>query len=139
MKTMLNRLTFTLAIIVLNVAMPVWCTAQVTGGNRTLVTPSKKASFSDYLIVKLKATTEEQKSYVRVVAKLTELKRLDKGLVLAMERYAGRKNPQFPLPVFERAMRFEAAKRGVPIPTIKEIVARNGASAAQAVRDSRIR
>jgi hypothetical protein len=41
-------------------------------------------------------------------------------LVVAIERYAIRRNPQFPFPFFERAMRIEAAKRGVTLPESRQ-------------------
>lgn len=113
--------------------------AEIPISNGGSVVPSKAPSLSDYLISQLRATTADQRSYVREIVKLVEKGKLEKRLVLALERYARRKSPYFPLPVFERALRVEAGKRGVAVPMIQEIVARNGASAAQAVRDSRIR
>lgn len=113
--------------------------AQTTVSNRSAVVATKGPSLEDYLISRLRATTTDQKSYVREIVKLVDQGRLEKRTVIAMERYARRKSPFFPLPAYERALRVEAAKRGVAVPTLKEIVARNGASAAQAVRDSRFR
>ena len=113
--------------------------AQTPITNGAAVVPSKAPSLSDYLISRLRATTDDQRSYVREVVQLVEQGKLERRLVLALERYARRKSPYFPLPVYERALRVEAAKRGVTVPLIQEIVARNGATAAQAVRDSRIR
>ena len=76
---------------------------------------------------------------MREVVKLVDEKKLERRLVLALERYARRKNPNFALPVFERALRVEAGKRGVPVPMIIEIVARNGANTARSIRESRFR
>ena len=113
--------------------------AQASSDSRGPIVSSRTASFSDYLISRLRAANAEQRSYVQEVAKLVDENRLEKRLVLALERYARRKSPSFPLPVFERALRVEAGKRGVAVPMIKEIVARNGTSAARAARDSRFR
>lgn len=118
--------------------MPGVADAQIPAPPTTVVI-SKDASLSDFLINRLRATTDDQRDYVRKVVKLVEDGKLEKRLVLALERYARRKSPYFPLPIYERALRFEAGKRGVAVPTIEEIVARNGASAAQAIRDSRFR
>ncbi|MDM4015877.1 hypothetical protein [Roseiconus lacunae] len=101
--------------------------------------PSKAPSLEDYLVSRLRATSEDQRSYVHEIVRLIDQRKLDKRLVLALERRARGKNPVFPLPVFERTLRFEAARRRITVPTIQEIVARNGASAVQAVQDSRFR
>ncbi len=100
---------------------------------------SKQASLSEYLVNRLRATTDDQQDYVQQVVKLVEDGKLEKRLVLALERYARRRSPYFPLPVFERAMRYEGARRGVAVPALQEVVARNGASTARAIRDSRFR
>ena len=116
--------------------------AQIVGGTTTVapqtqVTPTRVASLNDYLISRLKATTDDQKSYVREVVKLVDQRKLEKRIVLALERYSRRKSPYFPLPVFERALRVEGAKRGVKVPMIQEIVARNGDNAARAILQNR--
>lgn len=100
---------------------------------------SKDASLAEYLVNRLRATTDDQRDYVQQIVKLVEDGKLEKRLILALERYARRKSPYFPLPVYERALRYEAAKRGVTVPTIQEVIARNGVSAARAIRDSRLR
>lgn len=101
--------------------------------------PNRSIPLSDYLISRLRATTDGQRDYVREIAQLVEKNKLERRLVLALERYARRKNPHIPLPIYERALRVEAAKRGVAVPTIKQVVARNGVTAARAVQDTRIR
>lgn len=116
---------------------PAQITANSSGQSATMLTPT--TSLYDFLVNRLRATSTDQRDYVREIVRLVDQKRLEKRLVLALERYARRKSPYFPLPVYERALRVEAAKRGVTVPLIREIVARNGASATQAVRDSRIR
>lgn len=128
-----------LASLLVLVAFSTEASAQIGLGNGVTVVAPQGASLSDFLISRLRATTTDQRDYVREIVKLVEQNKLEKRIVLALERYARRKSPYFPLPVYERALRVEAAKRGVAVPTIQEIVARNGASAAQAVRDSRFR
>jgi len=49
----------------------------------------------------------------------TETGELDQARVLAFERYAIRRNPEFPFPFFERAMRFEADRTGVVLPPVR--------------------
>jgi len=39
--------------------------------------------------------------------------------LIAIQRYAMRRNPQFPFPYFERAMRFEAEKVGIDLPPVQ--------------------
>jgi hypothetical protein len=128
-----------IALLVLVGAIYTTVRAENTPPGGSTVRPTRAISLADYLISRLRATTEDQKSYLREVCKQVDQGRLEKRLVLALERYARRKNPSFAFPVFERALRVEAGKRGVPLPTIKEIVARNGANAARAASDSRIR
>ena len=103
----------------------------------TSVPLTRNATLSDFLVNRLRATTADQQDYVRQVVKLVEDGKLEKRLVLALERYASARNPYFPLPVYERALRFQGARLGVTVPTIQEIIARNGATAARALRDSR--
>ena len=115
------------------------CQAQITTPQILSAQPTKRATIEDYLINRLRATTEDQKAYVRTVVQLVDQKRLDLKLVLALQRRARMKMPHFPLPIFEQTIRFEGRKRGVVVPTLREIVARNGASAARAVTDTRSR
>lgn len=81
------------------------------------------ATLADQLINRLRATTGEQQQFVRDVVGRTERGQLDPALVLAVQRYAIRRRSDFPFPFFERALRFEAAKRGVNIPAVRRIVA----------------
>ncbi|MEO1526020.1 MAG: hypothetical protein AAFX06_11330 [Planctomycetota bacterium] len=115
------------------------CQAQITTPQILSAQTNKRATIEDYLINRLRATTDDQKAYVREILQLVDQRRLDLKLVLALQRRARAKRPHFPLPIFEQTIRFEGRKRGVAVPTLQEIVARNGASARQAVRDSRIR
>lgn len=77
------------------------------------------ARLEEQLVNRLRATTAGQQAYIRSVVKLVDQNRLDLPLVVAIERYALRRNPQFALPFFERALKFEASKRGVAVPSIR--------------------
>ncbi len=113
--------------------------AQITPPSRLSASPSKTASLEEYLVNRLRATTPDQQSYVREIVRLQEQGRLEKRLLIALERYSRRKSPFLPLVVFERALKIEAGKRRVAVPTLRDVVARNGASAAQSISDSRNR
>ncbi|PAY19722.1 hypothetical protein CKO51_09460 [Rhodopirellula sp. SM50] len=139
MKLSLRMTVIAPALLLATAGLAPRVAAQTGITNTAIVAPTQGAALDDYLISRLRATTEDQRHYVREIVKLVDQNKLEKRLVLALERYARRKSPYFPLPAYERALRVEAAKRGVAVPTLKEIVARNGASAARAVRDSRFR
>jgi hypothetical protein len=95
------------------------CAAQITDPRVTSATEGRTATLEEQLINQLRATTEERKAYVRMVVQYTTTGELDPRLVIAIQRYAARKNPQFPFPYFERAMRFEAEKRGIELPPVQ--------------------
>ena len=113
--------------------------AQITAPRVLSGTVTRRATIDEYLINRLRATTEDQKDYVREVVRLCHDGRLELRLILALQRRARVSMPHFPLPVFERTLRAEAGKRRVVVPTLDEIVARNGAAAARAAADSRFR
>lgn len=93
--------------------------AQVSERNGVKPTGNRVATLDEQLVNQLRATTEERKAYVRLVVQLVESGRLEQSYVQAITRYAIRKNPQFPFPYFERAMRFEAQKRGITLPPVQ--------------------
>ncbi len=82
-------------------------------------TGSRVATLEQQLTNQLRATTAERQAYIRIVVQLTENGQLEERLVQAIQRYATRKNSTFPFPYFERAMRFEAAKRGIELPPVQ--------------------
>ena len=127
------------SILLIAMSLGGTCEAQITPSQILSAQPSKRATIEDYLINRLRATTEDQKDYVREVLRLVDQRRLELKLVLALQRRARARRPHFPLPLFEQTIRFEGRKRGVVVPTLQEIVARNGASATRAARDSRLR
>lgn len=93
--------------------------AQITVPRVTSAT-GPLATLEEQLINRLKATTDERRNYVRLIVRNVESGRLTPRLVIAIERYAIRRNPEFPFPFFERALRFEAAKIGVSLPTVRQ-------------------
>ncbi|MEM6468137.1 MAG: hypothetical protein AAF802_01110 [Planctomycetota bacterium] len=143
----MNPVHLSVKSVLLLIAVVGTCSCTQNASAQITVTPSSQSAIRvsptttlfDFLVNRLRATSADQQTYVREVVRLVEQRRLEKRLVLALERYSRRKNPFFPLPIYERALRVEAAKRGVTVPLLSEIVARSGATASRAVRDSRIR
>jgi hypothetical protein len=74
----------------------------------------------EQLVNRLRAFDQEKRSYVAMVVKQVESGKLDLKLVLAVERYAIRRNSEFPFPFFERALRYQAGLRGVALPTVRQ-------------------
>ena len=73
----------------------------------------------DQLVNRLRATREDQQSYIRFVVEQVRKEKLEAKLVVAIERYAMRRNRNYPFPFFERALRYEAAKKGVALPPLE--------------------
>ena len=93
--------------------------AQLTTRRITSATENKVATLDEQLINQLRATTEDRKAFIRMVVLLVDQERFEKGHLLAIQRYAMRRNPDFPFPYFERAMRFEAEKVGITLPPVQ--------------------
>ena len=93
--------------------------AQITTPTNSGYGGTQTASLEDQLINRLKATTEDRQAYIRLVVQRVDAGIIDKGRVLAFERYAIRKNPHFPFPFFERAMRAEANRLDIYLPPVK--------------------
>ena len=96
--------------------------AQITTPRTLSASTDQLATLQEFLINRLRATTEERKAYVRRVVELVRTGKLETKLVLAIYRHAIKKNPTFPLPFFERALKVEAGKRGVAVPTIRQFL-----------------
>lgn len=77
------------------------------------------ANLEEQLINRLRATRTGQREYLKTIVNLVDAKTLDFGLVVAVERYALRRNPRYPFPFFERALNFEARKRNITLPSIQ--------------------
>lgn len=94
--------------------------AQITQPRKLSATTDRSANLTEQLTNRLRAFDEEKRSYVAMVVKQVRDGKLDARLVLAVQRYAIRRNAEFPFPFFERALRYEAGKRGVNLPTVRQ-------------------
>lgn len=95
--------------------------AQITAPRGFSDGPGSVASLEEQLINRLRATTDQQKGFLRRVSVVVEEGKLEQRLVVAVYRYSLKRNPIYPFPFFERAMRFEARKRGVNLPPVQLI------------------
>lgn len=93
--------------------------AQITTSRSLTGGGSPVATLDEQLINRLRATTDAQQTYLRSIVKLVDQEKLDSRLVVAIERYAQRRNPRYPFPYFERALRYEAGKRGIALAPIR--------------------
>lgn len=93
--------------------------AQITAPRTLSADIDPVARLEEQLINRLHATTEVQRSYLRHVVKLVEENKLSLELVVAIERYSLRRNPRYAFPFFERALRYEGAKRGVALASVR--------------------
>ena len=84
---------------------------QITAPRVTSADGPQVATLEEQLINRLRATTEERQSYIRLILAKTEQGLFDQGRILAIERYAIKKNPRFPFPYFELHHAFEVGKR----------------------------
>ena len=111
----------TLKFIVLVVALTTTSgvVGQITSPRVLSSSRSTSATLEEQLLNRLKATRDDQRGYVKHIVALTKNGKLDRKLVVAVERYALRRNAQYPFPFFERALKYEAAKRRVVLPTVR--------------------
>jgi hypothetical protein len=93
--------------------------AQVTMPRILSATPKRTATLEEQLVNRLRATQDQQKAYIKFLVKQVNENKLDTRLVLAIEKKALQRNPYYPFPFFERAMRFEAKKRNVILPPVQ--------------------
>ncbi|MCG8648734.1 MAG: hypothetical protein MI861_02815 [Pirellulales bacterium] len=93
--------------------------AQVTAPRVLSASPNRMATLEEQLTNRLRATSEQQKAFIRFLVKQVRDGRLDAKLVVAVERKALLRNRLFPFPFFERAIRFEASKRRVMLPPVQ--------------------
>lgn len=94
-------------------------TAQITERRITSAVGPKVATLQEVLTNRLRATTDERQEYIRLVVAKVDQGVFDRGRILAIERYAIRKNPRMPFPYFERVMRLEAERNGVYLPPVR--------------------
>jgi|GEM_PF-1096850 len=100
-------------------ASPSTCHAQLTTPRITSATDDKVATLEEQLINQLRATTDDRKAFIRLVIQYVNQEKFERRQLIAIQRYAMRRNPQFPFPYFERAMRFEAEKVGIDLPPVQ--------------------
>ena len=115
-----NRLLFQGAFSI--AATMIWganAEAQITAPRPLSATVDRTATLEEQLVNRLKATRVEQRAYIKYVVGLTKEGRLDTRLVVAIERYAIRRNGHYPFPFFERALKYESNKRGLLLPDVQ--------------------
>ncbi len=99
-----------------------WSTAQITESRTLSASLDRTARLEEQLVNRLRAFDQEKRSYVQMVVKRVREQELDTKLVIAVEQYAIRRNAEFPFPYFERALRYQAGKQGVELPTLRQYV-----------------
>lgn len=102
--------------------------AQIVAPQITVTPTDPTGLLQDQLINRLHATREDQRDFLELVVEKVRRGELDAKLVVAVQRYAIKRHSSFPFPFFARAIRFEAAKRGVALPTVDELALAIGAS-----------
>ncbi|MDE0865386.1 MAG: hypothetical protein OSA98_16490 [Rubripirellula sp.] len=93
--------------------------AQITTPRILSAGSNRSANLEEQLVNRLRATRDDQRAYIKHVVGLTKNGKLETKLVVAVERYAIRRNSHYPFPFFERALKYEAAKRGTALPTVR--------------------
>lgn len=82
---------------------------------------TRVATLQEVLVTNLRATRSEQREFLRRVDRAVSERRIDASLVIAVMRHSQRRNPPYPFPYFERAVRYEASKRGLNLPAVAVI------------------
>ncbi|TWU24165.1 hypothetical protein Pla52o_20890 [Novipirellula galeiformis] len=100
-------------------AVPPSASAQITAPRTLSASSGRLATLEEQLTNRLRATSEDQRAYLRFLVLQVKEEKLDTRLVVAVERYAIRRRPDFPFPFFERAMKVQALKYGVVMPPVK--------------------
>ena len=93
--------------------------AQITMPRTLSAEVDRYATLEEQLVNRLRATRDDQRAYIKFVVKQVRRGKLDVKLVVAVERYGLRRNPEYPFPFFERALKSEAGKRGVVLPSVR--------------------
>ncbi len=94
--------------------------AQITSPRILSASPGRFATLEEQLVNRLHATAEDQRNYLHFVVEQVRLGKLDGRIVVALERYALRRNRSLPFPFFERSLRYEASRRGVQLPPVRQ-------------------
>ena len=122
----------TLKVVVLVLALtatPV-VVGQITSPRVLSSSRSTSATLEEQLLNRLKATRDDQRAYIKHVVALTKTGKLEQKLVVAVERYPLRRNSKYPFPFFERALKYEAAKRRVVLPTVRNFASTRPSASA---------
>ncbi len=119
-KYQLGFRTLGISLLLQAISQPAF--SQITETRTLSASIDRSASLEEQLVNRLRAFDEEKRSYLKMVVKKVGDGKLDRRLVYAVQRYAIRRNSEFPFPFFERALRFEAGKRGVSLPTVRQFV-----------------
>jgi hypothetical protein len=123
-NTMVHFHFKTAAIACLTIAAvlshPAPAAAQITTGRTLSASSDSFATLEEQLVNRLRATSLDQRAYLKFVVKQVREGRLDIRLVVGIERYAIRRNASLPFLYFERALRFEAGKRGIVLPPVQQ-------------------
>jgi len=119
---MLSKLIRRIAVVfAIQIGLIDYCSGQIVAPTRGTAT----ASLEDQLINRLRATTEDRQAYIRLVVAQVDAGVFDRRRILALERYAIKKNSSFPFPFFERVMRAEAERVGVFLPPVQLLARSN--------------
>ncbi len=94
--------------------------AQITPPRVLSATPNRIATLQEQLNNQLRATSQQQRAYIAFLVQQIRRGRLDPKLIVAIKQKAVARNRYFPFPFFERAIRFEAAKRNVILPPLQQ-------------------
>ncbi len=119
LPTLVSRWVLMGSVVLTGLLFTATASAQITPSRSLTAGGSPVATLEEQLINRLHATTEVQGEYIRYIVKLVDEQKLEARLVVAIEQYAIRRNPQYAFPYFERALRYEAAKRGVGLPALR--------------------
>ena len=93
--------------------------AQISTPRLKSVSVDPYNSLEDQLVNRLRATSVEQRAYLKFLVQQVRDGRLDIKMVVAVERYALRRRQDYPFPFFERAMKVQAQKQGVVLPPVR--------------------
>ena len=122
--------TLKLVVLVLALTATPVVVGQITSPRVLSSSRSTSATLEEQLLNRLKATRDDQRAYIKHVVALTKTGKLEQKLVVAVERYALRRNSKYPFPFFERALKYEAAKRRVVLPTVRNFASTRPSASA---------
>ncbi len=94
--------------------------AQITEPRSLSGSVDPLASLEEQLVNRLHATADDQKAYLHFLVNKVREGKLETKLVIAVQQYAIKRHQQLPFLFFERAMKVEAGKRGVPLPAVRQ-------------------